>query len=93
MSKVGGEDEQFDPREIFTKLFGGEAFYDYVSELDKRANWADSRLVKSLLLKVIRIDIVLGRADPRFHVYNGCSHDPRRTGGDGSCRTRICWRS
>lgn len=31
MSKVGGEDEQFDPREIFTKLFGGEAFYDYVS--------------------------------------------------------------
>jgi DnaJ-class molecular chaperone len=38
MSKVGGEDEQFDPREIFTKLFGGEAFYDYVSELDKRVD-------------------------------------------------------
>lgn len=29
MNKVG-EDEQFDPREIFSKLFGGEAFYDYV---------------------------------------------------------------
>jgi DnaJ-class molecular chaperone len=30
MNKVPGE-EEFDPREIFTKLFGGEAFYDYVS--------------------------------------------------------------
>jgi hypothetical protein len=30
MNKVGGE-EEFDPREIFSKLFGGEAFYDYVS--------------------------------------------------------------
>ena len=29
MNKAGGE-EEFDPREIFTKLFGGEAFYDYV---------------------------------------------------------------
>ena len=52
MSKVGGEDEQFDPREIFTKLFGGEAFYDYVSELDKCICRADCRLVKSLWLKV-----------------------------------------
>ena len=55
MSKVGGEDEQFDPREIFTKLFGGEAFYDYVSELDKRVCWADFRLVKSLLSKVFTL--------------------------------------
>jgi hypothetical protein len=53
MSKVGGEDEQFDPREIFTKLFGGEAFYDYVSELDKCVYGADCRLVKLLSLKVI----------------------------------------
>ena len=30
MNKVGGE-EEVDPREIFSKLFGGEAFYDYVS--------------------------------------------------------------
>lgn len=31
MNKVGGEDGgEFDPREIFSKLFGGEAFYDYV---------------------------------------------------------------
>jgi hypothetical protein len=93
MSKVGGEDEQFDPREIFTKLFGGEAFYDYVSELEQRVNWADSRLVKSLLSKVIYIEVEVIGADYRLHVYNGCSHDPRRAGGDGSCRARICWRS
>jgi hypothetical protein len=48
MSKAGGEDEQFDPREIFTKLFGGEAFYDYVSWLLERIDWANDRLVKSL---------------------------------------------
>ena len=31
MNKVAGGEEEVDPREIFTKLFGGEAFYDYVS--------------------------------------------------------------
>jgi len=77
MSKVGGEDEQLDPREIFTKLFGGEAFYDYVSELDKRVCRADCRLVKSRLSKVITfIHTVVGRADLRFHFYNGRGHDP-----------------
>ena len=57
MSKVGGEDEQFDPREIFTKLFGGEAFYDYVSDVDSCVNWANGRLVKSLWSKVITLNL------------------------------------
>lgn len=57
MSKVGGEDEQFDPREIFTKLFGGEAFYDYVSDADSCVDWANDRLVKLLLSKVTKLTL------------------------------------
>lgn len=55
MNKVGGE-EEVDPREIFSKLFGGEAFYDYVSFIflitsrTGKLMWV--RLVKSRLLKV-----------------------------------------
>jgi hypothetical protein len=49
MNKVG-EDEQFDPKEIFSKMFGGEAFYDYVSLIC--GGLADGRLVKSLWSKV-----------------------------------------
>lgn len=42
MNKVG-EDEQFDPREIFSKLFGGEAFYDYVSSFNANEGYATDR--------------------------------------------------